>query len=72
VSRGFEDGLFEEVLEEVFPPLVDDDRGFLDRRFDWAGEEDDEDCEEAVGDGAWACCGELALRISTQNYDWID
>ena len=63
MRRGFDEGLFK---EEALPPLVEDDRGFLERFDVGAGEDDDENCVEAVGDTAWECCGVLALGMSTQ------
>ena len=69
MRRGFEDGLFEEDLEDALPPLIDDDRGFLDRLDVGAGDDEDEKCVEVVGEAAWDCCGVLALGMSTQTSD---
>lgn len=63
MRRGFDEGLFK---EEVLPPLVEDDRGFLDRFDAGAGDDEEENCVDAVGETAWECCGVLALGISTQ------
>lgn len=48
---------------------MDDARSFLDRFEVGAGDDDDENCVEAVDDAAWDCCGELALGMSTQTSD---
>jgi hypothetical protein len=56
-------------LEDVLPPLMDNERGFLDPFEFGAGDDDDENCVEAVGDAPCDCCGELALGMSTQASD---
>jgi len=71
VRRGFDDGLFEEDLEEALSPLMDEDRGFLHRLVVRTGDDEEEDCDEAVDDGACEGCGVLALGMSTQTSDQV-
>jgi len=70
VRRGFEERLCKEDLEDVLPPLMDVERGFLYPFEFGAGDDDDENCVEVVGDAPCECCGEFALGMSTQTNDY--